>query len=229
MIWGLGTGRCGTHSLAKEIGGEHELDRPTMIQTARAANGDNNARCAVQAKLKSFIDEGKPIVNLHFVPVLPLILELDPDPSFVWVWRGYARVMQSQLQGSHCYWEEGYRDWTEFMHPFNEWEYMPTYFQEQKGLWYWTAVNTEILRYMMLVERDTWHILHTRHLKFVEAVGNPVTSPTAIALAESARPLEHILGNLHDTNTDPDLASFVSRVQNASYGDQETESETGTA
>lgn len=215
MLWGLGTGRCGTHSLAREIGGLHEPNKPIMVQTARAANGNNDAICRVRAQLKSFVDEGKPIVNLHFVPVLPLILEVDPDPSFVWVWREYVDVMQSQLQPAHRYWEEGYRDWTEFMYPFNEWRFMPNYFQEEKGLWYWTAVNTEILRYMMLVERDAWHILHTDQLAFRDAVGHPVSSPTAMQLEDLSHPLAGMMEDMYVTNTDPDLASFVSRVQNS--------------
>jgi hypothetical protein len=223
MIWGLGTGRCGTHSLAREIGGAHEPERPTMVHTARVANGFFSHEPEVRATLKSFIEERQPIVNLHLVPVLPLILELDPDPSFIWVWREYVDVMQSQLQPGHSYWQENARDWTEFMYPFNEWRHMPTYFQEQKGLWYWTAVNTEILRYMMLVPRETWHIIHTNDLEIRDAVGNPVPSPTACRLEPEARPLEILMEDLNDTNTDPDLASFVSRVQGASYGDQETE------
>jgi len=89
MRWGVGTGRCGTLSLATELGGVHEgspglgSDGPTL----ELLLGRLRAGVASVDRLQSFL--------------MPEIRALDSNAEFIWLLRDPWSCIQSMLQTMH--------------------------------------------------------------------------------------------------------------------------------
>jgi len=84
MIWGIGTGRCGTMSLAKEIDGVHE-PKPALDNSGYAAIG----------LLKDRLAKGKPSIDWKQSFYIPEIKQIDPDAHFIWLIRNPFEFVSS--------------------------------------------------------------------------------------------------------------------------------------
>lgn len=119
MIWGLGTGRCGTKSLAVALGGLHE-PKPKIndlaVDYARQGGAvDERTRgyAELEDRLKQRMDlareKGAPIiVDLQNSYVLPLIRLVDPDAAFVVMFRNPFDTIASFMLGGAFTKRDGY-------------------------------------------------------------------------------------------------------------------------
>lgn len=137
MIWGVGTGRCGTKSLAEDLGGVHE-PQPWLGEDAILCHyGDKAARSRTMDKLRERFQSRKPCVDLAHSWLIPEILEVDPGAMFIWVIRRPTQCVHSFLAGGS--WTErdfhGTRKW----YPRAGWPDDFTRFD--KACEYWREVN----------------------------------------------------------------------------------------
>ena len=98
MIWGVGSGRCGTKSLSLELEGVHEPqpwldDLPVMWHLHRKGEGE------LLSRLKMRLDEGLPCVDLKQSYCIPLIKRLDPDAKFIVMFRNPILTISSLVAG----------------------------------------------------------------------------------------------------------------------------------
>jgi hypothetical protein len=86
MIWGIGTGKCGTSSLASYFGGLHEPS--PGIRTGKRA----------KEVLLERINLGSPLISdMAQHQVIPEIIEVDPDYKFVWLVRNPWDYVASRM------------------------------------------------------------------------------------------------------------------------------------
>ena len=107
MVWGIGTGRCGTMSLAEARNGWHipiTDDSPIREMAIPWALGhlteqDEQSLLAVLAWWAT-TTEYSILVNWYFSYILPLIEKADPNASFVYVWRDPIGTITSMIRDS---------------------------------------------------------------------------------------------------------------------------------
>jgi len=162
MIWGVGTGRCGTRSLAEDLGGLHE-PQPWLGEDAiRAHHGDADARARTLERLAERAALPTPaIVDLKHSWVIPLIREVDPNPFFWWQARSPVECIESLLTGGA--WTE--RDWhgTRKWFPSGWWEDGDTRFD--RAITYWKGVNSLILDEYRSGGPNGWRVTTTHELR----------------------------------------------------------------
>ena len=147
MIWGVGTGHCGTHSLAQWLELKHEPRRQAL--TAHMEYYFEPLPPQMREDVLGVLREGGDMVDSHLSPLIPLILEADPDARFAWVWRNYANVLRSHdFPALRWYWTQ-------------ESEREP---HEQYVWRYWYLCNTGIYRYLSAIPRDRWFIIEAEDL-----------------------------------------------------------------
>jgi len=144
MIWGVGTGRCGTKSLAKHLKGEHEpkpwfTDRPRKWYdgtiTVQGIRDLENAMKA-RAKLDTPI-----IVDFKQSYIMDYIISfVDPDASFIWVIREPVACVSSMVAGK-WYGETDGNGENLLTPPDSTWD------RFIKCIWYYNTVNEEIYRH----------------------------------------------------------------------------------
>jgi len=135
-VWGCGTGRCGTKSLAADLGGLHE-PKPWLGPAATAAYyGDEAAYRLCRERLHERLALGVPVVDLKHSLLIPLICQVDPEAEFIWVIRDPAGCVASFLAGNA--WTKAHA-WPNLWHPHGGW---PEAFSRfDKALGYWCEVN----------------------------------------------------------------------------------------
>jgi len=101
MIWGVGTGRCGTGSLAHELGAQHEI---------RDWDG---RRETVEPYLLAHRQVNHPVVDYRLSVCVPDILKADPDAEFIWLIREPVACIESLWYRSDMYIENDHlnRPW----------------------------------------------------------------------------------------------------------------------
>jgi hypothetical protein len=141
VIWALGTGRCGTRSLAAQLGGVHEPRPWFSTEAIRAYYGDAAARATVREKLLGRLALGVPVVSdLHHSYAIPLICEVDPHASFVWLVRHPMTCIASLLAGGA--WTAQNDNSATLWRPADGW---PAYWSRLIiGMHYWCSVNRAI-------------------------------------------------------------------------------------
>lgn len=98
MIWGVGTGRCGTHSLAADLGGLHEPAPWLGAASVAAYWGEAWALERCRDVIRRRLELGAPaIVDLHQSWLIPLICEVDVTAEFIWMLRDPAGCVASFL------------------------------------------------------------------------------------------------------------------------------------
>ena len=140
MIWGIGTGRCGTHSLAADLGGLHE-PRPWIGAAAVEAYwGDATATAYCREVLLLRLAQDIPaVVDLHLSLLIPLICALDAQATFVWMWREPVGCVGSFLaQGA---WTTPGK-WPTLWRPRYGWP--ESFSRFDRALAYWVMVNEMI-------------------------------------------------------------------------------------
>lgn len=144
MIWGIGSGRCGTKSLAKALHGEHEPQRKIKDLPAKWRMGglDGSSLVDLTAYLCSLLDDNYlAVVDLRYSYMIPLIAAIDSEAEFIWVARKPFMCIGSFLNGNA--WTEDWTDEDNFLSPYEGW---PKYFDRiDKAAWYWNRVNQIIL------------------------------------------------------------------------------------
>lgn len=157
----MGTGRCGTKSLAADLGGLHEPEPWFGADATAAYWGDEQAIKLCRARLEYRLELGAPaIVDLHHSYIMPLICDVDPDASFVWAIRQPVACIGSFLAGNA--WSGDPGNWPTLWQPRRGWWGGTT--RLQKATTYWCAVNTIIWHELAKGERP-WHALPTEALK----------------------------------------------------------------
>lgn len=158
--WGLGTGRCGTRSLAADLGGMHEMKPWFGPEAIAAYYGDPSCRSLCVEKLKVRLDTGVPQVDLHHAYLIPLIVEVDPDADFIWLIRHPLTCIASFLAGTA--WTRTARDSETLWRPRYGWP-MGTQ-RVDKAITYWIMVNNLIERDLAACGRP-WRLVRTETLR----------------------------------------------------------------
>ena len=145
MIWGVGTGRCGTMSLAKQLGGVHEpggLGRVMpWMRYGLACDWESLSLDLLERSER----EVPVIVDPRHSYVIPLIREVDPDAQFVWIYRDPVECIESWLARGN--WRDGSDDAGTRYSP--EGGYPKVWWRFEKGIWFWREVNSRIRRDLM--------------------------------------------------------------------------------
>lgn len=144
MQWGVGTGRCGTKSLAADLGGLHEPQPWLGPDAIEAYYGDREALERCTGKLAGRLALGAPaVVDLKQSYLIPLICEIDPAAAFIWMVREPLALVRSMLAGG--WWTEKNRYGAWLWRPPEGWPEAATRFD--KIVTYWCEVGR-------LIERD---------------------------------------------------------------------------
>lgn len=98
-IWGVSSGRAGTQSLAKQLGGVHE-PRPWFgTKVVEYRRHPITKREPVMEILRYRHGLGVPVVDLQHSYLIPDILEVDPEAEFIWTYRDPWNCIASFLAG----------------------------------------------------------------------------------------------------------------------------------
>lgn len=106
MRWGIGTGRCGTRSLAFQMNGIHE-PKPWINGLPNAWRKErrlSNRKKKIEPILEKIIDERswldtEIVVDFQQTLCIDLILKVDPDAEFVAVFRKPLECIGSFMVG----------------------------------------------------------------------------------------------------------------------------------
>lgn len=99
MIWGVGTGRCGTKSLSERLGGVHE-PKPWMLEHPayyrRGLIGPDECIKTILGRMELGASS---CVDFKQSFVMDLIVKQDKDWRFVWIIRNPMECVSSFLSG----------------------------------------------------------------------------------------------------------------------------------
>ncbi len=174
MIWGVGTGRCGTRSLSKHLGGLHE-PRPWPLwraaHHARCLSTDSDEKELLQILRDRLAMDTPAVVELHQSFCMDVIEKLDPAAEFAYIARNPALCVSSFLTGG------GFTE----QDTFGEYKAQPrngftTESRLERVIFHWVYVNTRILRHLERTRRpfrcwltedmgQTWENKYPAHLK----------------------------------------------------------------
>jgi hypothetical protein len=106
MVWGVGTGRCGTQSLVQEREGMHlpvaddNILRALALAWAQGSTTEADER-VLRLSIDSWRQTEYPIlVDWYFSYIMDLIEEEDPDAGFVFVYRDPVKCCASMFRDS---------------------------------------------------------------------------------------------------------------------------------
>lgn len=143
MIWGVGTGRCGTKSLAKELGGVHEPtpwlhDEPKRWYLSGNPDSPLELIIVMRAELDTPI-----VVDFKNSFMMRLILTIDIRAKFIWIIREPVDCIRSMMKGK--WFQGGDNPGEDLIHPWSEWDKWQD--SLDKCIWYYRTVNEHILKY----------------------------------------------------------------------------------
>ncbi len=198
MIWGLGTGRCGTKSLAAEMGGLHEPKPGLFGEAILAHYGNTVAREITLARLveRSLMDTPIVVDQKHSW-CIPLIRTVDACPEFVWMVRNPVACVASLVSGTAFSRSDafGVRKW----HPEGFWPDWMT--RTEKAAAYWLGVNKLLLaEWSSRPEGEVWTIRRTESLTAHEN-GYPGREDRQMPAADAAMVMD-LCGSLWQTVRD---------------------------
>jgi len=182
MIWGVGTGRCGTRSLAADLEGVHEpqpwfTDEPVRYLLYGLFEEQ------IKERLKERLSLGVHVVDLTHSFVMPLIREVDPSAVFYWPVRDPFAFCCSILAGWQ--WTDN-ADWgVRQLKPPTGWGEVE---RLDKAIYHWRRTNAVIFENIDFTNGDK--ILLTENLKNWENKYPPdkklnFTAPEARKIAET--------------------------------------------
>ncbi len=156
MIWGVGTGRCGTKSLAKSLGGIHE-PQPWFQDEPKKwwLSGEPSAELALTILDRREMDTPI-VVDFKHSYIMPLIKQIDPKASFVWVIREPVQCIKSMVHGK--WWGETDNNGANLIEPYAGFFWGLT--RVYKCIWYYEKVNREIYKHI----KDISLIVYTEDL-----------------------------------------------------------------
>jgi len=98
MIWGIGTGRCGTKSYANQIGGVHEA-KPRIYHTSYLYyKSGGGGEALLMDDLREHMNIGKPLIHNRYSFVIPVIKKIDFSPEFHWLIREPKSCIESMYR-----------------------------------------------------------------------------------------------------------------------------------
>jgi len=107
-------------------------------EAIRSMYGDQVALAQVREKIRQRLEmDVKAVVDLKHAFVITTIMELDPDPEFVWVTREPVATVQSFLSGGS--WTARNQYGRDLWRPWNGWQNMES--RIEKAVAHWLAVN----------------------------------------------------------------------------------------
>jgi hypothetical protein len=166
MLWGCGTGRCGTLSLARAIDGEHEPS-PGL-----------GPDCNVKEVLRGRLERGVPCVDRLHSLVIPQIREIDPDAKILWLVRNPFDTVRSFLDTRHC------------DVPSSLYYPIPSGLSPRlTGAWVWRHINESIL---YEIEKGPHEVIATESLSMHEGA----TRKPPLQTEAHCREIEVICGDL---------------------------------
>ena len=145
MIYGVGTGRCGTKSLAKSLGGLHEpkpwfTDEPKKWYLSGTYNFPLNRMIIERSQLRVPV-----VVDFKQAYMMGLILRLDITAKFIWVIRDPVSCIRSMMKGK---WYA--QDEPNILEPWSGWDEGQS--PLSKCIWYYRTVNEHIYKYKRWVK-----------------------------------------------------------------------------
>lgn len=185
-LYGVGTGRCGTKSLAAYMRGVHE-PTPWLREEAIAAYwGDPVARALCIGKLRSRLRLYAPIVvDMKQSYLIPLICRLDPEAAFVWMVRNPAACIASFLAGGS--WTETNQYGAGLWHPRAGWALNLSRFD--KAMIFWREVNHLIAQDLAACGRP-WQCVRTEELGELRHNRHPASPKWRFTPEEAGRIVE---------------------------------------
>lgn len=172
MIWGVGTGRCGTKSLAVLVNGEHEgfpgLGKWVAMVLANEPQGDPEK---VKQILRHRLREGKPSVDYAQSYVMDWIEEIDPDAEFIALFREPVTCIESMLRLE--WWSETDQFGRFKPRPMGAWPDDAT--RLDKAIWHWSFTNQRILAFMDTLECPVqfYDVRELRSHEHIDTRGTP--------------------------------------------------------
>lgn len=174
LIWGIGTGRCGTKSLSKILGGLHE-PRPWPLQRAAyharcisTKEDENILRDVLRERLAM---DTPAVVDLHQSFCMDVIEEIDPTAEFAFIARNPALCVSSFLTVG------GFTE----QDKFGEYKAQPRIgfageTRLERVIFHWVYTNTRIMAHLRRTRRpfrcwltedmgETWENQYPAHLK----------------------------------------------------------------
>lgn len=154
-VWGIGTGRCGTATLARTCCGLHE-PRPWIFKEAVKYYWGDHSDANVgllQDKLGYRMRvPHEVIVDLSQSHVIPVIAKLDPDAYFVWLVREPIEAVKSFMGFEYFIRKSGMSPLERLRYGLDTWRTAPKEGWPEhwgwlmKCLWYWNEMNSVILK-----------------------------------------------------------------------------------
>jgi hypothetical protein len=151
--WGIGTGRCGTATLAIVNKGLHE-PRPWFYEEATRyywGERDEELMETLRRKVAQRIRSPyEMVVDQKQSLIIPLLVEMDPEAKFVWLIREPIDAVKSYMAFGYFRRETGKWDWQRVI--LDIWRLRPQegwpngWSAESKCFWYWYEVNRVIER-----------------------------------------------------------------------------------
>ena len=148
MLWGVGTGRCGTMTMAVALGGLHE-PRPWIHEEAtRYWRGDRSKELLdrLENKMMHKLRTELPIMDLKFSYIIPFIKRrIDPEAKFLWMIRNPHEFVRSAIAKNWYKRTEDNCKWV--LWDLDRWRITPgggfddDCSQVFKCYWYWWATN----------------------------------------------------------------------------------------
>ena len=141
MIWGVGTGRCGTTSYAEEIGGLHEPGHSTHLKhLAKGYYPRGFYANEIKGHLREIMAMGRPAVDNGYSFIIPLIMEVDPVAEIHWLIREPRICIESMWN----YGFYGLRDGKEEVMRVSPLSWPDHFTRLMKLTWYWISTNRKI-------------------------------------------------------------------------------------
>lgn len=155
MIWGVGTGRCGTRSLAVQLGGEHEPKPWLKHEAAYYARGlvdthDPEWNELIH-RLNDRRDHDTPIiVDLKHSYVMDLIEAVDLDAHFVVMFRNPFDCIASFMLGG-AFTDQDWQGDRKLR--TNDQQLFDSMTRLEKVTWFWVRTNIRILEHLEKSDR----------------------------------------------------------------------------
>ncbi len=179
MIYAVGTGRCGTKTIAHVLNGSHE-PKPRIIQEANEYHlGDWQSLDALKQKLNVRAQLDTQLISDHKQSlVIPLIAKLDPTAHFVVLFRDPISSIQSFVRRK---WFRRASIWE--CNRLRPWQGFPEdWTQPMKCTWLWCETYRVILTTII---DQSYELLETQELGKTVLNASPKSSSLKFNARES--------------------------------------------
>lgn len=152
-VWGIGTGRCGTATLAHTCCGLHE-PRPWIHEVATKYYWGRRDQETLEALARALTwrhrQPREVVVDLKQSLVIDLIVDIDPDAYFVWLVREPKSAVRSFMSYEYFCRQFDTEPLKALRYEMDKWRTMPEegipedWSLPMTCMWYWNEMNTVI-------------------------------------------------------------------------------------